>query len=420
MSLHRSRYDGVPRIVQRKNQSAADRGIAGRRAASPQWCSCNSECSRCYGIAMTPHRPLRVLITNLELFGRSGTTLYVRDLALELQRQGHEPIVYTLHLGAISQELRAANIPVVRWLWQIGRPPDIIHAHHCDPALDVLRYFPRTPAIYICHDHQSQWDRVPLHPQIRRYFGVSELCIERVVGAGVPRENVELIYNFVDTRRFKTREALAATPCRALVFSNYARIASYLPAVQEACRRAGLPLDVVGSNTGQGETHPEALLHRYDLVFAKGKAAMEAMASGAAVILCDFGGLGPMVTVSELPRLRPLNFGFQALVDPVTPESVLQRIGQYDAEEARRVNLLLRRDVGLDDAVRHLVSLYRQIVVSQGGEADVGAYGGPRPLIARTTLYKIWFLLGVGVRLRLKQLPGVAAALGAALARMRA
>ena len=34
----------------------------------------------------------------------------------------------------------------------------------------------------------------------------------------------------------------------------------------------------------------------YDLVFAKARCALEAMAVGAAVVLCDTHGLGPMVT----------------------------------------------------------------------------------------------------------------------------
>jgi hypothetical protein len=40
----------------------------------------------------------------------SGTAIYTRDLALELQRQGHRPIVCTWLKGRASQELAAAGI----------------------------------------------------------------------------------------------------------------------------------------------------------------------------------------------------------------------------------------------------------------------------------------------------------------------
>ena len=51
---------------------------------------------------------------------------------------------------------------------------------------------------------------------------------------------------------------------------------------------------------------PELLLPKYEIVFAKGKAAMEAMAVGTAVILCDFSGVGPMVSSTrfDVPRGR--------------------------------------------------------------------------------------------------------------------
>ena len=47
---------------------------------------------------------------------------------------------------------------------------------------------------------------------------------------------------------------------------------------------------------------PEAILGDYDLVFAKARAAMEAMATGCAVILCDRVGAGPLVCRANLPR----------------------------------------------------------------------------------------------------------------------
>ncbi|HEY6554490.1 MAG TPA: hypothetical protein VI669_14120, partial [Vicinamibacteria bacterium] len=57
--------------------------------------------------------PLRVLITNIEMWPRTGTVTYVVDLALELLRRGHRPSVFTLRGGPVAEELRAAGIPVV-------------------------------------------------------------------------------------------------------------------------------------------------------------------------------------------------------------------------------------------------------------------------------------------------------------------
>ncbi len=54
---------------------------------------------------------------------------------------------------------------------------------------------------------------------------------------------------------------------------------------------------------------PERILPRYDLVFAKGRCALEAMAAGCAVIVCDAVGLGEMVTHGSVEEMRRWNFG---------------------------------------------------------------------------------------------------------------
>ena len=250
-----------------------------------------------------------VLITNCILRGRSGTTLYVRDLALALQQLGHRPEVLTMTLGAVSDELRAAGIRVVTRVRDLEARPDVIHGHHHLPTLAALSYFPDVPALYICHDHTSAFDRTPLHPRILRYFGVSQVCVERLIREGVAPERAELITNFVDMERFRPRPALPERPRRALVFSNYAHSSTYLPIVEEACRRCGLELDVVGSGVGNAVAQPEHMLGGYDIVFAKAKAAMEAMAVGSAVVICDTSGVGPLVTAAAFDALRPLNNG---------------------------------------------------------------------------------------------------------------
>ena len=71
---------------------------------------------------------LRILLTNYTLSTRSGSELFVWDLATGLQARGHEPLVYAPTLGRLAHELRAATIPVVADLRQI-RPEAIVEVH---------------------------------------------------------------------------------------------------------------------------------------------------------------------------------------------------------------------------------------------------------------------------------------------------
>jgi hypothetical protein len=354
---------------------------------------------------------LRVLITNIELWPPSGTVLYVRDIALELQRQGHTPIVFSSTRGGVADELRAAGIAVTDRLDRIRVPPDIIHGHHHAPTLAAVHRWPTVPAIYVCHDHTSPNDRTPIHPSIRRHFGVSRVCVRRLVGDGVPKSRVGLLLNFVDTRRFRPRTTLPDRPRRALVFSNYAHAATHLPAVIEACRDAALDLEVAGAGVGRLVTKPEELLGQFDIVFAKAKAAMEAMAVGAAVILCDYGGVGPMVTSDQFDRLRPLNFGFEALCDPLGPEPLVREIARYDPDDAALVRDLLRSQAGLVSAVEELVVIYHEAIEDylrevSGSDTERSAQWARRESMF-LRLYWAWMSVSPQRRERLKRLRGV-------------
>jgi hypothetical protein len=311
---------------------------------------------------------LRVLITNRELWSPSGTVLYVRDLALELQRQGHIPAVFSSSRGRVPDELRAAGLVVSDRLSRHAEP-DIIHAHHHAPTAVAMRHWPAIPAIYVCHDHQSPRDRTPLDGRIRRHFGVSRLCVTRLIDDGVAAERVALLPNFVDMGRFRPRPRLPGRPRRALVFSNYAHARTHLPAVRAACTEAGLELDVAGIGVGKILDQPEDVLGSYDIVFAKGKAAIEAMAVGSAVILCDYAGVGPMVTSAQFEGLRRSNFGFETLHAPLAPKPILREIARYDPVDAERVRDLTRAAAGVERTVEKLVATYREVIAEHRLEA---------------------------------------------------
>ena len=304
---------------------------------------------------------LRVLITNNALAARGGSELYVRDISLGLMKRGHEPVAYSTILGAVARELRAAKVSVVDDLRQLTTAPDVIHGHHHMETMTALLHFPQTPAIHFCHS-STNWLEAPLRfPRIVRYVAVDHACRDRLSLHDVPEERIRVLLNFVDLDRFPARETpLPLRPQRALVFSNYANEETHLPAVREACKRANLALDVLG--VSGGTDHPETILRDYDLVFAKARCALEALASGAAVILCDAKGAGPMVSTSEFERLRPLNFGIRTLTKPLDVDTILREINLYDAADAAAVSRTVRATAGHESIIDELVSLYHEVI----------------------------------------------------------
>jgi hypothetical protein len=304
---------------------------------------------------------VRVLITNNALDWRAGSELYVRDLALGLLRRGHQPVAFSPRLGAVAEELRAATIPVVDDLVRVAVPPDLIHGHHHLETTIAMLHFPGVPVVSFCHGWLPWEECPPVSPRIRRYVAVDEVCQERLVAEhGIAPDRIDTVLNFVDLVRFRPRGPLPPRPGRALVFSNRAGETSHLPVVRAACSELGIALEVAGAASGRVLERPEEVLPGFDLVFAKGRAALEALAVGTAVVVCDAHGLGPMVTTNALGRLRSMNFGVRLLPRRLERSALVEEIGRYDPEDAATVSTRVRDEADLEKALDRIEAIYRR------------------------------------------------------------
>lgn len=307
----------------------------------------------------SPER-LRILITNAFVDRYTGTEVVVRDLALELQRQGHEPVIYSPRLGVVAKEVRAAGIHCTDDLRSIPSPPDIIHGQHHAPVIEALLRFSRTPAIYVCHDASSPLDEPPCFPRILRYVAVDLRCRRRLENlAAISRDRISVIENAVDLTRFRPRLVLPAKPRKALVFSNSRRQYSV---VRQASLRQGLTLDALGAGFKTDVHNPEVILPDYDLIFAKARCALEALCVGCAVVLCDFPGAGPLVTTANLEALRRMNFGRGTLTNPLESSWLASEIARYDPADAAEVSRRLRAEAGLPQAAVRWLNLYSDVI----------------------------------------------------------
>ncbi len=305
----------------------------------------------------------RVLIATTGLTGRGGTDLYARDLAIALLRFGWLPIVYSTQPGPVAEELRRATIPVVRHLDDCVAQPDIIHGQHTVETLAALTRFPDVPAIFVCHDALTWHSIPPLSPRIRAYVAVDRNCRDRMMFEhGIPEESIRVLTNSVDLRRFARRPPLPSLPRRAVVFSNAARENTWVAPIRSACTRRGIELDVIGENSGRFGARPEESLREYDVVFAKARCALEALAVGTSVIVCDYAGFAGMVTTGNRSQLQQLNFGARTLQYPITAERVLDALQQYDPADAAAVCQSIRSTSGSDVRAADLIALYEEIL----------------------------------------------------------
>ncbi|WP_190293677.1 glycosyltransferase [Roseibium aggregatum] len=328
----------------------------------------------------TRGRSLRILMTNNTLATRAGSEVYVRDLAIDLMKRGHFPVAYSQSLGEVAEELAAATIPVQSDLREMSAVPDVIHGQHHIETMSASLHFPQVPVIYTCHGWLPWEEWPPYHPNIMRYVAVDDLCRERLLTVhGISAGDVTTIYNFVDLERFYRVRDLPKKPKSALVFSN---VQSSVPeGIKAACAKIGIErIDIAGNSSGNPVSKPENILADYDIVFAKARAAIEAMASGCAVVVMDYAHLGGMVTMENVDRFRRLNFGIRALQTHILNEdNLVRQLELYDAADGRRVTEWIRSNASLASAVDQWVETYHDAI--EGWEAN-------SPSISNTSILK--------------------------------
>jgi hypothetical protein len=253
-------------------------------------------------------------------------------------------------------------------LARLADPPDVIHGHHHLETLIAALSFPDTPVVNFCHGWVP-WEEMPLHhPAVRRYVAVDEVCVDRLVREeGIPQDRVELLLNFVDLTRFQPRPPLPPRPRRALVFSNSATAVGYARAIRAACDAAGIDLDIVGAANGNATEAPETLLRDYDLVFAKGRTALEALAVGCATVVADAAGAGSLVLPCNYEVLRLRNFGIRELSRAHDEFWYTKQIAHYCAAGCADVSARVRAQAGMEPALDRLLTIYAAAMAAPPG-----------------------------------------------------
>lgn len=332
--------------------------------------------------------PYTVLLTNCLLREYAGTQAYLADVALALRDLGHRAIVYSPVLGAAADSLASAGVEVTNDLGSVKVRPNVIHGQHHLETMAALHCFPDTPGVYFCHGRTPWVESPPLFPRLLRYVSVGEATTARLMNeAGLKRWQIVEIPNFIDMGRFQPRRRLPARPSRALVFSNQATVDNYAKVIIDTCRTAGIEVEIIGHANGNPEPFPEQRLPDFDLVFARGRCAIEAMATGAAVILADIEGFGELVTTNTLHALRARNFGAAALARETTPQNVLGEIERYDPTDAARVSRSIRRLASRDNAVEDILRVYEAVIAEW---AERRQDTPPEPESAGTARYLCW------------------------------
>jgi hypothetical protein len=306
---------------------------------------------------------MKILITNNRLDYRGGAEAVVRDLAQAFQSRGHTVMAYSSSLQQRERLLENDGIPVATDLENLKFTPDIIHGQHHLDAMTALLALPGVPAVYHCHG-AVQTETLPLHPRIFKYFAMSETLKQRMLTeSNLPEDAVEVVLNGVHTGRFRHVRTAPEQPGRAVFYNGHHRPESpTLAVIRQACERADLSLDLAGRRLGKTLADPAEALPAYDLVFANGKSAIDALACGCAVIILGRNSCGPMAIPENFEALRQANFSIAANCPPTTTDAVLEEIQKYSPPAVAEVTRRTREECDMRGVVDRLLQIYAEVL----------------------------------------------------------
>lgn len=301
---------------------------------------------------------MRILITNIALALRTGSELLVEQTADWLRDAGHTPVIYSPLVGPIGTQMRKRGHLVFDRIGQVQIAPDVIHGHHAGPTMTALAAFPSVPAMFVSHSAEAEFDRPPYHPNILRYFSVSTFLREFWASPEIPFDRIEVLGNPVDTRQLTPRPPLPRKPANALMVAKYG---TQVDLIRKACAARGLKLDEVGDGVGCVTDDLPAMFRRADIVFASGRSALEAVATGCAVILTERNGTYGMVRSDAIDHVISFNWGIRLLSHPPTEQLLIEQIDNYDADDATAARDRVRQTRSLDMHGSRLLRIYETL-----------------------------------------------------------
>jgi hypothetical protein len=183
---------------------------------------------------------------------------------------------------------------------------------------------------------------------------------------GIEKERISVIPNFVNLTRFSEVRKPPDQPRRALLFHGAGFSDAELRELDRACRRADLSLDKIGGAFGNPQPRPEVFLMEYDLVFAIGKCALEAMSCGCAVMTILPGLAGSLVDSGNFAQWAHSNFSPRYFTSgrQISTDWLTEELKHYAPNEILEVSAKVRREHDLGGAVTALEAAYDHAIAS--------------------------------------------------------
>lgn len=324
---------------------------------------------------------MHLLFTNNTLQGLGGSELYVHDMALELQRRGHQVSCFSLDCGLVADKLREKGIGIATSVDELKAlpPVDLIHAHHRLEARLAASCFPLVPIVYASLG--------PFHPLeqpgpdrglFTRFIVLSQDIKNNLVRhQQIPAEKISIVPNFVDLSRFTAGRALGEKPRRALLLTNYFKPDKLL---EEACKIAGVELKAIGA-PGESVWNVEDYLNWADVVITSARGALQALAMGRATVVYRPAGSDGLITPANFEASMAYNLSGRAFANHYDEHGLAAQLTAYKVAEVQQLQQVVRSEFSLEQIADNLLAIYQQTLTEYRQQWPAGSESGRYSLV---------------------------------------
>ncbi len=272
---------------------------------------------------------MRIVFATEHLAGLGGSETYLLTVAEQLERMGHEVVVWAIEQGRSSEIARERGLVVAAPdATNLPQECDALITQDAPTAYALADRYPGTPQLYVLHSRAFDLSVPPQIPGVVSVLVALSGSTERWARSLAHAPEIVRLRQPLDLTRFTPSTAPPSEPRVLLSLGNYLH-GSQLDALAQACEIRGIELRLAGSLSAV-EERPEVAMAQADIVAGKARVIIEAMACGRPAFLYDQIGCGGWVTTDNYAVLEDDAFAGRPTPIVSGPAELAAELGKYD------------------------------------------------------------------------------------------
>jgi len=270
---------------------------------------------------------MKILLATNHL-GLGGSESYLLTVAEQLDRLGHEAVVFTSEPGDGTKVARERGVEVVEES-ELSGGFDAALVQDVGVAYLLAYLYPATPRLFVAHSSKFDLQAPPqLDGMVGAVVALNDRVARRMRSFSTQVEVVRMRQP-IDIERFSPRGPLPRAPRRALFFSNNPN-ADRLTMIEGACAEVGVELLRLGGPSGH-TTDTAPALAGAEIVIGYGRSILEGMACGRAAYVYDWKGGDGWVTTESYAAIESDGFAGGATGEIADRATLVRHLREYSS-----------------------------------------------------------------------------------------